>query len=438
MSDCDFIINAGWVATVSMDHGVIPKGAVAVSNGKIVAVGTQSDLREHWIAKETVERPRSLLIPGLINSHTHAAMSLMRGIADDLPLETWLAEHIWPAEARHVSVDMVRDGTRLALAEMIRGGITCFNDMYFCPDTVAEVASETRMRASIGLIVIEFETMWAKDPDEYLEKAMTVYDAFAANPMITMQFAPHSPYAVSAETLQRIHTQADQLDIGVHTHLHETATEVATHLAERGERPFAQLDRMGMINGNLLAVHMTQLTDAEIARAAETGISIAHCPESNMKLASGMAPVARLLEAGVNVCLGTDGAASNNDLNMLGEMRSAAMLGKVVAKDASALDAATVLEMATLNGAKALNIDDRVGSLEVGKWADITCVALDKLHTAPIYDPISALVYAADRNDVTDVWVAGRRLLKDQQLTTIDEAAVLSRAREWGHRLTSK
>ncbi|MFK8052047.1 MAG: TRZ/ATZ family hydrolase [Woeseiaceae bacterium] len=435
MKNCDLLVSAGWVATVGGNNGTIRRGSVAVSDGKIIDVGTQAELRDRWQPRETIERPRSVLIPGLINSHTHAAMSLFRGIADDLPLQTWLTDHIWPAEARHISADMVRDGTRLAMAEMIRSGTTCFNDMYFFPDTVAEAASEARMRTSIGLIVIEFETAWAKTPDEYLQKAMAVYDAFAQNPLVTMQFAPHSPYAVSEETLQRIHTQADQLDIGVHTHLHETAGEIDTHLAERSERPFAQLDRIGLINNSLVAVHMTQLTDEEIARSANRGISVIHCPESNLKLASGMAPIAKLIAAGVNVALGTDGAASNNDLDMLGEMKTAALLGKGVAQDASAMSASQVLEMATLNGAKALRLDDSIGSLETGKWADMVCVDLDTLHTTPTFDPISCLVYSAGRDNVTDVWVAGRQLLNEKALTTIDEQAVKTRARDWEQRV---
>ncbi|MEN7343585.1 MAG: TRZ/ATZ family hydrolase, partial [Pseudomonadota bacterium] len=389
-----------------------------------------------YTAKERVHREQSLLIPGLVNTHTHAAMALMRGIADDVALEAWLNDHIWPLEAQHVGTDFVRDGTRLALAEMIKGGITCFNDMYFSPDIVAEVASEIRMRASIGLIVIDFPTVWATGPDEYLSKAQIVYDSFASNPLISMQFAPHSPYTVSEATLARVRTQADQLDIGVHMHIHETATEVDNHINAHGERPLAQLERMGMLNGNLLAVHMTQLTDDEIALCAKRRVNIAHCPESNLKLASGMAPIGRLIAEGVNVSLGTDGAASNNDLDMLGEMRTAALLGKAVASDASALPAATVLRMATSNGARSLGINDRTGSLETGKYADITCVRLDKLHASPTYDPLATLVYSAGREDVTDVWVAGKPLLKNGELTTIDERAVLERTQEWNRRLS--
>ena len=361
-------------------------------------------------------------------------MALFRGIADDLPLEQWLQQHIWPLEGAHVTADFVRDGARLAMAEMLRGGTTCFNDMYFYPDVVAESAIDARMRASLGLIVIDFPTVWAADADEYLKKGVAVYDQFAGHPLVSLQFAPHSTYAVGEDTLARVRVQADQLDIGIHTHLHETAAEVSAHGERHGERPFAQLRRQGFVNGTLLAAHMVHADDAEIAAAGDSGMSVAHCPESNLKLASGIADVPRLLDAGVNVALGTDGAASNNDLDMIGEMRTAALLAKTKAGDASVVPAATVLEMATRNGARALGIEQHTGSLEPGKWADIACIRLDRPHTAPCTDPLSALVYSAGRDDVSDVWVAGRPVLENRKLLTIDEDAVVARAREWAQR----
>ncbi|MEM7612419.1 MAG: TRZ/ATZ family hydrolase [Pseudomonadota bacterium] len=435
MQDCDLIIAAEWLAPVVPTGVVYARGAVAVRDGRVLAVGEKTSITRDWNARETVERPGCLLTPGLINTHTHAAMTLMRGAADDVPLAEWLSQHIWPLEGEHVSADMVRDGTRLAMAEMIRGGITCFNDMYFFPDTVAEMASAARMRASVGLIVIDFETVWARDANEYLAKGMAVYDEYAGNPLITCQFAPHAPYSVSDATLRRIHTLADQLDIGVHIHLHETTAELRDYLDNHGQRPFAHLQDIGMVNANLLAVHMTALSDEEIAAAGAAGISVAHCPESNLKLASGMAPVAKLLAAGANVALGTDGAASNNDLDLIGEMRTAALLGKGVSGDASALPATTVLEMATINGARALGLEEHCGSIEAGKWADISCIDLRGLHTTPTYDPVAALVYSASRTDVCDVWVAGKPLLTDGELTTIDEAAVRERTQEWAARI---
>ena len=434
MQTCDLILAAHWVAPVDGQRRLIENGAVVIDGGRIAAVDTQDAITAQWDARKRVDRPDALLTPGFVNAHTHAAMALFRGIADDVPLDTWLNQHIWPLEAQHVTPDFVRDGTRLAMAEMLRGGITCFNDMYFFPDVVAEAVIEARMRASIGLIVIDFPTVWADDPDGYLKKAVAVYDSHARHPLVSFQFAPHSPYAVSEETLARVRVQADQLDIGVHTHLHETAAEVANHVADRDERPFSQLDRQGFVNQTLLAAHMVHIDEDEIARAGASGMSVVHCPESNLKLASGMAPVTALVEAGVNVALGTDGAASNNDLCLIGEMRTAALLAKAESGNARSLPAETVLEMATINGARALGIDADTGSLEPGKWADITCIALDRPHTTPCPDPLSTLVYAAGNGDVSDVWVAGRAVLEQRKLVTIDEDAVLSRARDWAAR----
>ncbi|MEO0574770.1 MAG: TRZ/ATZ family hydrolase [Pseudomonadota bacterium] len=435
MKTCDTVIKSRWLAPVNDDEPLIEHAAIAIQDGKIVAVGDADTVTAAWQSSHVVERPSGIVIPGLINAHTHASMSLLRGVADDLPLAQWLQTKIWPLEGQFVGEDMVRDGARLAITEMVRSGVTCFNDMYFCPDIVAEAAVDARVRASVGLIVIDFETFWASTPDEYLAKAQQVYDTYADNPLVTLQFAPHSPYAVSAPTLTRIAVQADQLDIHIHMHVHETADEINDYIAQHDMRPLAHLEQLGLVNSNLLAVHMTQLTDAEIDQLAKAHATVVHCPESNMKLASGIAPVTRLLAAGVNVALGTDGAASNNDLDMLTEMRSAAMLAKVSSQDATALPPAQLLRMATRNGAIALGIEDVTGSLEPGKWADIVCVDLDRAHTQPTYDPLSSLVYCAGRDDVRDVYVAGRAVFKDRQFTTIDEQAVLERTSEWRERI---
>ncbi|MEL6869445.1 MAG: TRZ/ATZ family hydrolase [Pseudomonadota bacterium] len=435
MNHCDLLITARWLATADDDNTVYEDAAIALTNGRIAALGERESITANWQAAHHIDRPDGVLIPGLINAHTHAAMTLFRGIADDLPLDQWLQQRIWPIEGEFVSEDMVRDGARLAVAEMIRSGTTCFNDMYFCPDVVGSVALDARMRASVGLIVIDFETFWAASADEYLSKAQSVYDRFAGNPLISVQFAPHSTYAVGAATLQRVKVQADQLDIKIHIHLHETAQEISDYAAQHDKRPLTHLTELGLVDGNLLAVHMTQMTDAEIDAVAKAHMSIVHCPESNMKLASGIAPVAQLIRRGVNVALGTDGAASNNDLDLLTEMRSAALLAKVSSGDATALKAHEVLRMATINGAHALGLGEHTGSLEPGKWADIVCVDLDSAHTQPTYDPVSSLVYCAGRGDVRDVWVAGRGLMSDRQLTTIDEAAVIKRTAEWRQRI---
>jgi 5-methylthioadenosine/S-adenosylhomocysteine deaminase len=362
-------------------------------------------------------------------------MSLMRGLADDLPLMNWLNEHIWPAEGKWVSSDFVRDGTRLAMAEMLRGGTTCFNEMYFFPDEVARQVEHAGMRAVVGLIVIDFPTAWAQDAEEYINKGIALNDELKHSPLIRTAFAPHGPYTVSDAPLQKVVMYAEELDIPIHMHIHETVAEIEGSLAQYGKRPLARLDELGLLGPRLLAVHMTQLEETEIVRLAETNSSVVHCPESNLKLASGFCQVQKLIDAGVNVALGTDGAASNNDLDMFGEMRTAALLAKGVAGDASALPAAEALEMATLNGARALGLGEVCGSLVSGKAADIVAVKMDDLETQPLYHAISQLVYATGRDKVTDVWVAGRHLLKERRLTTLDEEAILASVRQWREKI---
>jgi len=431
----DTLIKAQWVIPVEPDTTVYEDYAVAIHEGHIVALLPQTEAAQRYQATETVELPGHALIPGLINAHTHASMSLFRGLADDLPLMTWLHGHIWPAESRWVNEEFVRDGARLAMAEMIRGGTTCFNDMYFFPDQVAEVARETGLRAVIGLIVIDMPTAWASDADEYFRKGARVHDSYRSTPLIHTCFAPHAPYTVSDGPLRHIAVIAEELDIPVHMHVHETAHEIAASLEQHGQRPLQRLQGLGLLGPRLLAVHMTQLDDEEIQQLARGGVSVAHCPESNLKLASGFCPVQALLQAGVNVALGTDGAASNNDLDMLGEMRSAALLAKAVSGDTTAVPAHQALRMATLNGARALAIEAETGSLETGKSADITAIDLTAVETCPVYDPVSQIVYAACREQVTDVWVAGRRLLHQRELTSLDAAGISAAAGQWRTRI---
>ncbi len=434
----DTLIHARWVIPVEPDSVVLDHHSLAIQAGRIVGVHSRAEAERLYQALDVVDLPRHALIPGLVNTHTHSAMSLMRGLADDLPLMQWLQDHIWPAEARHASPEFCRDGVELAMAEMLRGGITCFNDMYFFPDVTAQVASRAGMRACVGLILLDFPSPWAQGPDEYLDKAAAVHDAWNDHPLIRTAFGPHAPYTVSDKPLERMRVLADELDIPIQMHIHETAFEVEQALAQTGKRPLARLQVLGLLTPNLMAVHMTQLTDADINLCADTGVHVIHCPESNLKLASGFCPVSKLLAAGVNVALGTDGAASNNDLDMMGEMRCAALLAKAVAGDAAALPAHTALRMATLNGARALGMADQIGSLEPNKWADLCAIELDRIETQPLYNALSQLVYSAGRHQVSDVWVAGRRLLDNRRLTTLDEAAVLSRAHQWGQRLAAK
>ena len=384
-----------------MDH------AVAVRDGNIEAVLPAGAARQRFPGYDEVDLPQHALIPGLVNAHTHAAMTLMRGLADDLPLMRWLEEHVWPAEKRHVSAEFVRDGTLAACAEMLRGGITCFNDMYFFPDAALEAALEAGMRSSHGIIVVEFPSAYAADAADYVRKGLELRDRYRDEPLASFCLAPHAPYTVSDASFRQIATLAAELDLPVHVHVHETEHEVQGSLAEHGVRPLERLRRLNLVAPNLIAVHAVHLTAEEIALLARHGCSVVHCPSSNLKLASGFAPIAKLAGAGVNLALGTDGAASNNRLDMFEEMRIAALLAKAVAGDAQAMPAHQALRAATLGGAQALGLGERIGSISAGKAADLTAVALRGPELAPCYDAVSHLVYAAGREHVTHVWVAG-------------------------------
>ncbi|MBK1717978.1 TRZ/ATZ family hydrolase [Thiocystis violacea] len=431
----ELLIHSRWILPVDPANRQLTDHAIAIADGRILAILPGEEARRSVQAQRVVELPDHLLIPGLVNAHTHAPMTLMRGLADDLPLMTWMHDHIWPRERRWVDPGFVADGARLAILEMLRGGVTCYNDMYFHPEVSAQLTAEAGMRAMIGMILVDFPTGYAATTDDYIAKGLALRDQYRDHPLIQVAFAPHSPYAVSDEALQRVQTLASELDIQIHTHLHETHEEIVQSLRDHGERPMARLDRMGLIGPSLIAVHMTQLEDAEIARLAEAGAHVVHCPESNLKLASGFCPVARLLEAGVNVALGTDGAASNNDLNLLGEMRTAALLGKGVAGSAAAVPAATALRLVTINGARALGLDGEIGSLEPGKSADLVALDLREPQTQPIYRPVSQLVYAAGRHQVRQVWIRGRQVIRDGIPTSLDPSPILSAAQVWGDRL---
>lgn len=433
----DTLLTARWIVPIQPAHIVYENHALAIDSGRIIDLLPAVTAQEKYQALETHELDRHVLIPGLVNTHTHAAMTLFRGLADDLPLMTWLQEHIWPAEQKWVSPVFVEDGTRLAIAEMLRSGVTCFHDMYFFPDHTASVAAEIGMRAVIGLIVIDFPTAWAQNADEYLLKGEQVHDRYRHHPLIRTAFAPHAPYTVSDGPLSRVMTLAEELDIPIHMHVHETAFEVEQSLEQTGQRPLARLRQLGLLSPRLLAVHMTQLDETDMDAVAEHGVHVVHCPESNLKLASGFCPVHDLQQRGVNIALGTDGAASNNDLDMLGEMRTAAHLGKAVAGDPSAVSAWQTLQMATLNGATALGLDSEIGSLEIGKAADV--VAIDLMHpaTQPVYDPVSQIVYAASRQQISDVWINGKQLLQDGELTTMAPEGLIEVAEDWRIKIES-
>lgn len=433
----DTLINARWVIPVEPDDTVLDHYSIAIRDGKILALLPTAEAANKYETNDTIDLPDHALIPGLINAHTHASMSLFRGLADDLPLMEWLNGHIWPAEGKWVSEEFVRDGTRLAVAEMLKSGTTCFSDMYFFADDTARVCMDIGMRAVVGLIVVDFPTVWAQTWEEYIHKGLKLHDDLRHTDLVTTAFAPHAPYSVSDAPLEKIRVVNNELNIPLHIHVHETAHEVEEAVAKTGMRPLQRLARLDLLNLNLVAVHMTALLPSEIESLANVNASVVHCPESNMKLASGFCPVHQLLQAGVNVALGTDGAASNNDLDMLDELRAAALLAKAVANDATVVPAHTALRMATLNGARALGLEDRTGSLEAGKAADMAAINLSAIGSQPVYDPLSQIVYTAGRDQVTDVWVAGKRLLKDRQLMTLDEHTIVQKAALWRDRIAA-
>ncbi len=438
MQQCDTLIEAAWCLPVDEDDSVLADHAIVISDGRIVDLLPITEARDRYAPGALIQRPAHAVLPGLVNAHTHAAMTLLRGFGDDLPLERWLAERIWPAELRTVSAEMVRDGTRHAIAEMLRSGTTCFSDQYFFPEAVAEAAVEAHVRAVVATPVVEFRNPWAGDAAECLSKGVElVHDRYADQPLVSAAFAPHSTAAVSDASFAALRVLADQLDSRVQIHLHESAQELADEEARSGVRPLRRLQDLGMVNSSLVAIHAVHIDDDELALMAERGVGIVHCPRSNLKLASGIADVGRYRRAGVIVGLGSDGAASNNELELLGEMRAAALLAKAVSGDAAALPAAAAIRMATLDGARALGIDAETGSLETGKWADIACVDLARLNSQPLYDPASQLVYTAHAEQVSDVWVAGRHLVEGGALLNLDVGEILGRSEEWRQRIAA-
>jgi len=433
------IIQPDWTVTVNATFEVLRDFAVVVEDNRILSLLANDAVEELpcYAQAEIIRLPGCVLMPGLVNAHTHASMSLFRGIADDLPLMEWLSDHIWPAEARWVDPQFTADGFRLAAAEMIRSGTTCLNDMYYFPDEAARCAQAIGMRSVIGLIVLDFPSVWAQNADEYLHKALAVHDEIRELPLVSSAFAPHAPYTVSDEALRQIAMYSSELDLPVHMHVHETAAEVAAAQQKTGQRPLERLDQLNLLNPNLIAVHMTELDEFEIERVAEAGVSVAHCPESNLKLGSGICPVAALLEQGVNLCLGTDGAASNNDLDLLGEMRTAAMLAKGSSGNASACNARQAIEMATINGARALGMADQIGSIEAGKKADLIALDLNSLNTQPLYDPVAQIVYAASSRQVSHVWIDGVAQLTDFEFCHLDREQIIARASAWAKKIKS-
>ena len=431
------VVEARWVIPADPPQAVLFHHAVVIAGGRILELLPAQQARSRYPGARRIELAGHALIPGLINLHTHAAMTLMRGLADDRTLMDWLQNHVWPVELKLASPEFVHDGTLLACAEMLRGGVTCFNDMYFFPEAAAGAALAAGMRAALGMIVVEFPSPYAADAGDYLSKGLAARDAHKHEPLLTFCLAPHAPYTVSDAAFRRVATYAGELDLPVHIHLHETADEIRESLAAHQLRPIRRLQQLGLLGPNLIAVHAVHLADDEIELLAGHGCHVAHCPSSNLKLASGIAPVVRLAGRGVNIGLGTDGAASNNRLDVFAEMRLAALLAKGASGEATALPAHAVLGMATLNAARALGIADRVGSLAPGKCADMTAVNLDAPELSPCYDPLSHLVYAAGREHVSHVWVNGELLVENGRLNRLDPGELIAKAAYWKEKIRS-
>jgi len=435
MESVDTIIDARWVIPVEPSGLVLDRHSIAIGDGRILAIAPTDQLHASCDAASHVVLPSHALIPGLVNLHTHAAMTLLRGYGDDVTLMEWLRNYIWPVETRFMSPAFVRDGTMLACAEMLRSGITCFNDMYFFPESAAEAAVACGMRAAIGMIVIEMPSPYASDAHDYLAKGLATRDALRDEPLLSFCLAPHAPYTVSDATLERVAVYAAELDVPVHTHVHESEDEIRDSLTHHGVRPLARLERLGLLGPGLIAVHAIHLEPRELALLAQYGSSVAHCPSSNLKLASGIAQIPNMLAHGINIGIGTDGAASNNRLDVLNETRTAALLAKGTSGDASTLPAHQALAMATIGGAKALGLDARIGSLIAGKSADIAAIDLSAMEVAPCYDPISDLIYAAGREHVSHVWVNGRLCVRDGALVELDVRELQTRAVQWRDRI---
>ncbi|MDZ7923557.1 MAG: TRZ/ATZ family hydrolase [Marinagarivorans sp.] len=427
----DLILSAAWILPIAPKPNPLPNCSLVIDDGKIIALVPSHHIANSYIAKEHIELGNKVLMPGLVNAHGHAAMSLLRGFADDLPLMRWLEDHIWPAEQQWVDADFVADGTQLAIAEMLKTGTTCFSDMYFFPEAAAEVVHKSGIRAQLAFPILDFPTPWAKDPDQAISQGLALRDAYSGHSRISIAFGPHAPYTVSDTVFERIAMLSAELDAPVQVHLHETQGEVDTALANHGERPIARLHQLGLLTPRTQCVHMTALNDDDIQLIAQNGASVVHCPKSNLKLASGLCPTQALLDAGITLGLGTDGAASNNGLDMFSELQTSALIGKITANNAEAISAFNALHMATLGSAKALGLDDQIGSLEVGKAADVIAIDLDSLDNLPHYNLASLLVYCQQGHNVSHVWVEGKCLLNNKQLTTLNLLTLQQNTRAW-------
>jgi 5-methylthioadenosine/S-adenosylhomocysteine deaminase len=426
----DTLISADWLAAADGQNRCLEHQTVAIEQGVIVAIGDSQHMLEQYTGKQQLTLDQHLLIPGLINAHGHSAMALLRGYADDYPLMAWLEQHIWPAEQQWVDEAFVRDGSDLAIAEMLLGGTTCFSDMYFYPEQTAAACIDAGIRAQLCFPILDFPNNWSSSADDAINKGIALHQA-THHSLISFAFGPHAPYTVGDDSMQRIVAMAEQYQLPIQIHCHETQQEVDDAITDSGRRPLQRLEQLGLLGQKTQLVHMTALNDNDIDITRRSGASVVHCPESNLKLASGFCPIQQLHQQGINVAIGTDGAASNNDLDLLGELRTGALLAKAVAGDASAINTHQALAMATINGAKALGLDDKIGSLEIGKFADIVAIDMGTVTAQPVYNPLSQLIYGNNSAAINHVWVAGEHKVRNRQLTSLDADGIYRRARAW-------
>ena len=429
------LINPQWVLTLE-EGGLLIDHCVVIDADKIIAISPVDNAIQKYPHAKKVDLPGQMLMPGFINCHGHSAMNLFKGMADDLPLMTWLEQHIWPAEGKWVDPEFVRDGCKLAISEMLKSGTTCFSDMYFYPEVVADVATQMNMRTICYGPILNFPTSYGTGPDDYIEKILAAHDKFKHHPLIDIGFGPHAPYTVSDKAFKNVRTLANQLNMPIQIHLHETEFEVSDAMDKNGQRPSLRLNDLEFWGPDVQAVHVTQASTEDMDIFKKHGVHVIHCPESNLKLASGFCPTHLLQKSGINVALGTDGAASNNDLDMLSEMHTAALLAKAVSKDASALPALEAIKMATINGAIALGKEEQIGSIKVGKQADLISIDFNDISTMPLYDPVSQLVYSSSRHQVDHVWVAGHLQVENKSLKHVNEQQLIEMAQSWAEKIS--
>jgi len=435
MQKVDLILKAAYVVTMDSKDRILESAAVVVKDGVILDVDTIDKIQEKYHAEKVLGGQTYALLPSFVNAHTHSPMVYFRGLADDLPLNVWLQEHIWPSEAKFVAPEFIRDATELACLEMIRAGISIFNDMYFYVDVTAEVVKRAGLRAVLGTGILEFPTPEAKNVDECFEKAEAFIQKYQNDPLVVPAVAPHAPYTCSAETYERAFELAEKYSTAVHTHLAETKWEVEEIQKRYSRRPVEYLHELGFLRPNLIAAHCVWVTDKEIELIADTSTKVVHCPESNLKLASGFSPVTKMLSAGVTVSLGTDGAASNNNLDIMEEMSTAAKIHKALSEDPTVVDAKTALKMATVYGVEVLGLSSQLGSLEPGKQADIVLIELNEPHLVPIYNIYSHLVYSAKSSDISCLVVNGKVLMEQKKVLSFDEEEVLKKAKKWAEKI---